>query len=112
MSGRGEGNAYQACALNVILYPGLVKVAFERYEENRGYRPCRDDGKHGSPDFIEPAALDPFQQQDGAGSAEIERRDVEDVDCVQNLARRLVWLPVKRRDTADLLQPNQAVWRY
>jgi hypothetical protein len=56
--------------------------------------------------------LDPFQQQDGAGSAEIERRDVEDVDCVQNLARRLVGLRVKRRDTADLLQPNQAVWRY
>lgn len=88
LSGRGKRDAYQACALNVVLYPWLVEVAFERYEKKRGDCPCRNDGKHGNPDCIKTAALYPFKQQDGAGSAEVERRDVEDVDGVYNLARR------------------------
>jgi hypothetical protein len=60
----------------------MVEVALERYEEKRDNCPCRNDGEHGNPDCIKTTTLYPFKQQDGTGSAEIEGRDVEDVDGV------------------------------
>jgi hypothetical protein len=73
--------------LGVVLNPRVVEVALERDGEDGRDKPQGEDGEGVEPYGLEPQALQPLEEEDDAGSAEVEDDDVENVDGILDLYR-------------------------